>query len=76
MGGKAMTNAAEFLNGVLALTNGLRACNLDPNVTVLLSEDDGRKLEFLLAQAVGPLLSNTQVGADREFVVMGVKFKY
>lgn len=76
----------EFLSGVLAFSDAMRCVNLNPEaVTIILSEDDGCRLEHILTQMNTMLISTShdprysQPKADRtvrEFRVAGVKFQY
>lgn len=76
----------EFLNGVLAFSDAMRCVNLNPEtVTIVVSEEDGRRLEHILTQMNTMLISTSndprysQPKADRtvrEFKVAGVRFQY
>lgn len=76
----------EFLNGVLAFSRAMRSVGLNPqDVTVVLSEKDGRTMEHILTQRAHILLLElvddrfSSAAADnhiREFRVAGVKFQY
>lgn len=76
----------EFLNGVMAFSMAMRGVNLDPEkATIILSEEDGIRLEHILTQMNHMLISTSsdprysQPKADRtvrEFKVGGVKFQY
>ena len=64
----------------------MRACNLNvESMTIVLSEDDGRRLEHILTQMNHMLISTSNdprysmPKADRtvrEFKIAGVKFQY
>lgn len=81
-----MDDREEFLSGVLAFSDAMRACNLNvESMTIVLSEDDGRRLEHILTQMNHMLISTSNdprysmPKADRtvrEFKIAGVKFQY
>lgn len=75
-----------FLNGVLALSDAMRAVHLHPNkMTVVLSEKDGLALEHMLTReqylvvsaASDPRYSTPKADKHiREFKIAGITFQY
>lgn len=76
----------HFLDGVLAFSYTLRALNMEPgDITIVLSENDGRRLEHILTEMNQMVISAnndprySSPKADRtvrEFMVAGIRFQY
>lgn len=76
----------EFLNGVLAFSDAMRANNLTvSDMTITVSEKDGRRMEHMLTQRdmfvisaqSDPRYSTGKADKHlREFMIAGVRFQY
>lgn len=82
-----MTEPREhFLDGIMAFRHAMKSINMEPSkMTVIISEEDGRKLEhyltrlnqFTISPHNDPRYSTPKADKHiREFEVCGVKFQY
>lgn len=80
-----MDHREGFLTGVLSFSDAMHCIGLNPSkMTVVLGEEDGRRLEHLLLQQCSfvvserndPRYSQPNEDGTREFYVAGVRFAY